>query len=115
VKHASHRHSQPFLFPSAWPDLAARLWHAELALDKTHRAGESRHHGGRSILPPYLFGVLGSGSSTARDGRDGIDLQIISATPVLFAYERPVETWRWIVRNCSTMRRLNFAAGEKAD
>ena len=23
--------------------------------------------------------------------RDGIDLQVISATPVLFAYERPVE------------------------
>jgi len=42
-----------------------------------------------------------------------VAMQVISATPVLFAYERPLEQ-AWNLRNGSTMRRSNFAATGKA-
>ena len=86
---ANHRHPYAFL-PESWPDLAARYRLAELAVDQTHRAGKADIMRRRQVL---------SRTSTPRVGilnfackrwiADSIDLQVISATPVLFAYERP--------------------------
>ena len=53
-------------FPDSWPDPGGTLRHAELALDQEHRTRKSGRYGGRPLLPPYLFGVLGSGSSPCR-------------------------------------------------
>ena len=47
---------------------------------------------GDRVLPPHLLRVLGSRRYDLQEmDRDGVDMQVISATPVLFAYERPAE------------------------
>src|ERR1700730_5258653 len=78
-------------FPASWPDLAARYgtpdwpWIKHIGADKADIMVGDRFF--RSI-----YSACWDPEVRLREmDRDGIDLQVISATPVLFAYERPVE------------------------
>src|ERR1700678_507770 len=78
-------------FPSSWPDLAERYGTPNWPSIKHTEPGKAdimigdeffRHIGSAGWDPEIRLQEM--------EG-DGIDLQVISATPVLFGYERPVE------------------------
>jgi len=78
-------------FPSSWPDLAERYGTPNWPSIKHTEPGKAdimigddffRHIGSACWDPEIRLQEM---------ERDGIDLQVISATPVLFGYERPVE------------------------
>src|ERR1700730_14385920 len=78
-------------FPGSWPDLAARYgtpnwpWIKHTGADKADSMVGDRFF--RSI-----YSACWDPEVRLREmDRDGIDLQVISATPVLFAYDRPIE------------------------
>jgi aminocarboxymuconate-semialdehyde decarboxylase len=78
-------------FPSSWPDLAARYgtlnwpWIRHTEPEKADIMVGDRFF-------RHIYSACWDPEVRLREmDRDGIDLQIISATPVLFAYERPVE------------------------
>jgi aminocarboxymuconate-semialdehyde decarboxylase len=78
-------------FPKQWPDFAARFGTSDWPWIK--HLGEGR---AMVMVGEREFRPIGSAcwdvSKRLEDlDRDGIDLQIICATPVLFAYERPAE------------------------
>jgi|HubBroStandDraft_6_1064221.scaffolds.fasta_scaffold00233_3 aminocarboxymuconate-semialdehyde decarboxylase len=78
-------------FPSSWPDLAARYgtpnwpwikhtepWKADIMVGERF----FRHINAACWDPEVRLQEM---------DRDGVDVQVVSATPVLFAYDRPVE------------------------
>jgi aminocarboxymuconate-semialdehyde decarboxylase len=78
-------------FPAAWPDLAARFGTPDWPWIKYTEPGKAdimvgdrffRHIGSACWDPDVRLQEM---------DRDGIHLQVMSATPVLFAYDRPVE------------------------
>jgi aminocarboxymuconate-semialdehyde decarboxylase len=78
-------------FPSSWPDLAARYGTPNWPRIKHTEPGKAD-----ILLGDRFFRQIHSAcwdpEVRLQDmDRDGIDLQVISATPVLFAYERPAE------------------------
>jgi aminocarboxymuconate-semialdehyde decarboxylase len=78
-------------FPSAWPDLAARYGTPNWPWIKHTERGKADIMVGDRFFR-HIYSACWDPEVRLREmDRDGIDLQIISATPVLFAYERPVE------------------------
>src|SRR5271154_136501 len=78
-------------FPSSWPDLAARYGTANWPWIKHTEPGkEDIMVGDRFFRHIYSAGWDADVRLQEMD-RDGIDVQVISATPVLVAYERPLE------------------------
>jgi aminocarboxymuconate-semialdehyde decarboxylase len=78
-------------FPSSWPDLAARYGTPDWPWIKPTEPGKADIMVGDRFFR-HIDSACWDPEVRLRDmDRDGIDLQIISATPVLFAYERPVE------------------------
>src|ERR1700683_4302400 len=78
-------------FPSSWPDLAARYGTPNWPrLNKTEPGKADIMVGDRFFR--HINSACWDADVRLREmDRDGVDLQMISATPVLFAYERPVE------------------------
>src|SRR5580698_2301275 len=78
-------------FPSSWPDLAARYGTPDWPSIKHTEPGKADIMVGDRFFR-HIDSACWDPEVRLRDmDRDGIDLQIISATPVLFAYDRPVE------------------------
>jgi aminocarboxymuconate-semialdehyde decarboxylase len=78
-------------FPSAWPDLAARYGTPNWPSIKHTEPGKADILVGDRFFR-HIYSACWDPEIRLREmDRDGIDLQVISATPVLFAYERPVE------------------------
>jgi aminocarboxymuconate-semialdehyde decarboxylase len=78
-------------FPSAWPDLAARYGTPNWPWIKHTEPGKADIMVGDRFFR-HIYSACWDPEVRLREmDRDGIDLQVISATPVLFAYERPVE------------------------
>jgi aminocarboxymuconate-semialdehyde decarboxylase len=78
-------------FPNSWPDLAARYGTPDWPRIKHTEPGKADIMVGDRFFR-HIDSACWDPEVRLRDmDRDGIDLQIISATPVLFAYERPVE------------------------
>jgi aminocarboxymuconate-semialdehyde decarboxylase len=78
-------------FPSAWPDLAARYGTPNWPWIKHTEPGKADIMVGDRFFR-HIYSACWDPEVRLREmDRDGVDLQIISATPVLFAYERPVE------------------------
>src|SRR5512135_2428285 len=78
-------------FPQSWPDLAARYGSPDWP-----RIKHTEHGKAEIMLGDRFFRAISSACWDAdvrlqEMDRDGVDLQIVSATPVLFAYERPAE------------------------
>jgi aminocarboxymuconate-semialdehyde decarboxylase len=78
-------------FPSSWPDLAARYGTPNWPWIKHAEPGKADIMVGDRFFR-HIYSACWDPEVRLREmDRDGIDLQVISATPVLFAYERPVE------------------------
>jgi aminocarboxymuconate-semialdehyde decarboxylase len=93
-------------FPSSWPDLAARFGTPDWPWIKHTEPGKAEIMVGEKLFRHIYSACWDPEVRLQEMDRDGVDMQIISATPVLFAYERPVEQ----ARDCAQL--FNDAALE---
>jgi aminocarboxymuconate-semialdehyde decarboxylase len=78
-------------FPESWPDLSARFGTPDWPWIKHTEPGNADVMVGDRFFR-HIYSACWDPELRLREmDRDGIDSQIISATPVLFAYNRPVE------------------------
>jgi aminocarboxymuconate-semialdehyde decarboxylase len=78
-------------FPNSWPDLAARYGTPNWPWIKHTEPGKADIMVGDRFFR-HIYSACWDPEVRLREmDRDGIDLQVISATPVLFAYDRPVK------------------------
>ena len=78
-------------FPSSWPDLAARYGTPNWPWIKHTEPGKADIMVGDRFFRHIYSACWDPEVRLQEMDRDGVDVQVISATPVLFAYERPVE------------------------
>src|SRR3984957_19732714 len=78
-------------FPATWPDLAKRYGTPNWPLIKHTEPGKAEIMVGERFFRHIYSACWDPAVRLQEMDRDGVDLQVISATPVLFAYERPVE------------------------
>ena len=78
-------------FPQQWPDLAKRYGTAEWPWIKHNGDGKADIMLGDRFFRHVYAACWDPEVRLQEMDRDGIDLQVISSTPVLFAYNRPVE------------------------
>jgi aminocarboxymuconate-semialdehyde decarboxylase len=78
-------------FPKAWPDLAARYGTPNWPWIKHTEPGKADVMVGDRFFRHIYSACWDPQLRLEEMDRDHIDLQVISATPVLFAYERPIE------------------------
>jgi aminocarboxymuconate-semialdehyde decarboxylase len=78
-------------FPNSWPDLAARYGTPNWPWIKHTEPGKADIMVGDRFFRHIYSACWDPDVRLEEMDRDGIDLQVISATPVLFAYERPVK------------------------
>jgi aminocarboxymuconate-semialdehyde decarboxylase len=78
-------------FPKSWPDLAARHGTANWPWIKHTDAGKADIMVGDRFFRHIYSACWDPEVRLQEMDRDGVDLQVISATPVLFAYDRPIE------------------------
>ncbi len=78
-------------FPRAWPDLAARYGTPEWPWIKHTEPGKADIMVGDRFFRHIYSACWDPEVRLKEMDRDGIDMQVMSATPVLFAYNRPVE------------------------
>jgi aminocarboxymuconate-semialdehyde decarboxylase len=78
-------------FPRAWPDLAARYGTPDWPWIKHTEAGKADIMVGDRFFRQIYSACWDAEFRLREMDRDGIDTQVLSATPVLFAYDRPVE------------------------
>lgn len=75
--------------PEKWPDLAERFGTPDWPWMRHTEAGKAMLMVGDKDFRP-VYDACWDGSRRVEEmDRDGIDLQVISATPILFAYNRP--------------------------
>src|SRR5882762_8331501 len=78
-------------FPHSWPDLAARFGTPNWPWIKHTEQGRAEIMVGDRLFRHISSACWDPEVRLAEMDRDGVDMQVISATPVLFAYDRPVE------------------------
>jgi aminocarboxymuconate-semialdehyde decarboxylase len=78
-------------FPRTWPDLAARFGTPDWPWIKHTEPGKAEIFIGDKFFRKIYDACWDAEVRLREMDRDGIDVQIISATPVLFAYNRPAE------------------------
>jgi aminocarboxymuconate-semialdehyde decarboxylase len=78
-------------FPQSWPDLAARFGTPNWPWIKHTEPGKADIMVGDRFFRHIYSACWDPEVRLQEMDRDGVDVQIMSATPVLFAYERPVE------------------------
>jgi aminocarboxymuconate-semialdehyde decarboxylase len=78
-------------FPRDWPDLAARYGTPDWPRIKHTKPGEAEIFVGDRFFRNIYSACWDAEVRLTEMDRDGVDMQVISATPVLFAYDRPVE------------------------
>ncbi len=78
-------------FPRSWPDLAARYGTPNWPWIKHTEAGKADIMVGDRFFRHVYDACWDPEVRLQEMDRDGVDLQVISATPVLFAYDRPSE------------------------
>jgi aminocarboxymuconate-semialdehyde decarboxylase len=78
-------------FPRTWPDLAARFGSPNWPWIEHTEPGKAKIMLGDRFFRDIYSACWDPEVRLAEMDRDGVDIQIISATPVLFAYERPAE------------------------
>ena len=77
-------------FPKSWPDLAARYGTPDWPWIKHTEPGKADIMVGDRFFRHIYSACWDPEVRLQEMDRDGIDLQVMSATPVLFAYERPI-------------------------
>ena len=78
-------------FPSSWPDLAARYGTPNWPWIKHTEPGQADIMVGDGFFRHISSACWDPEVRLQEMDRDGVDVQVMSATPVLFAYERPVQ------------------------
>jgi aminocarboxymuconate-semialdehyde decarboxylase len=78
-------------FPRGWPDLAARYGTPDWPWIKHTEAGKAEIMVGDRFFRHIDSACWDPDVRLEEMDRDGVGIQVISATPVLFAYDRPVE------------------------
>ena len=78
-------------FPRTWPDLAARYGTPNWPWIKHTEPGKAEIMVGDRFFRHIYAACWDPEVRLQEMDRDGVDLQVLSATPVLFAYERPTE------------------------
>jgi aminocarboxymuconate-semialdehyde decarboxylase len=78
-------------FPSSWPDLAARYGTPNWPWIKHTEPGKADIMVGERFFRHINAACWDPEARLQEMDRDGVDVQVMSATPVLFAYDRPVE------------------------
>jgi len=78
-------------FPRTWPDLAARYGTPNWPWIKHTEPGNADIMVGDRFFRQIYSACWDPEVRLSEMDRDGVDVQVISATPVLFAYDRPVE------------------------
>jgi len=78
-------------FPRTWPDLAARYGTPDWPWIKHTDPGQADIMVGDRFFRKIYSACWDPEVRLREMNRDGVNLQVISATPVLFAYERPAE------------------------
>jgi aminocarboxymuconate-semialdehyde decarboxylase len=78
-------------FPREWPDLAARYGTSNWPWIKHAGDGKAEIMVGDRFFRQIYSACWDAEVRLREMDRDGIDTQVLSATPVLFAYDRPVE------------------------
>ena len=78
-------------FPRTWPDLAARFGTPNWPWIKHTEPGKAEIMVGDRFFRHIYSACWDPEVRLAEMDRDGIEMQVLSATPVLFAYERPLE------------------------
>jgi len=76
-------------FPAAWPDLAARFGTPDWPWLRRDGPDDATVMIGGREFRPITSACWDADVRLADMDRDGVDVQVVSATPVLFAYERP--------------------------
>jgi len=76
-------------FPESWPDLAQRFGTPDWPSIRHLGAGKAMIMVGEREFRPVYSACWDPDTRLAEMDRDGVDLQILCATPVLFAYMRP--------------------------
>ena len=75
--------------PETWPDLAERFGTPDWPWMRHTEAGKAMLMSGEKEFRPVYDACWSADRRIEEMDRDGIDLQVISATPILFAYDRP--------------------------
>jgi aminocarboxymuconate-semialdehyde decarboxylase len=78
-------------FPRTWPDLAARFGTPNWPWIKHAETGKAEIMVGDRFFRHIYSACWDPEVRLQEMDRDGVEMQVISATPVLFAYDRPVE------------------------
>jgi len=78
-------------FPRTWPDLAARYGTPNWPSIRHTEAGKADIMVGDRFFRHIYAACWDPEVRLQEMDRDGVEMQVISATPVLFAYDRPVE------------------------
>jgi aminocarboxymuconate-semialdehyde decarboxylase len=78
-------------FPAAWPDLAERYGTPDWPWIKHTEPGKADIMVGERFFRHIYSACWDPEVRLQEMDRDGVEMQVISATPVLFAYDRPVE------------------------
>lgn len=78
-------------FPESWPDLAQRFGTPDWPSLKHLGKGKAMVMVGSKEFRPIYSACWDPAKRLEEMDRDGVDLQILCATPVLFAYMRPAE------------------------
>ena len=76
-------------FPESWPDLAQRFGTLDWPWMKPLGGGQAMVMVGSREFRPITSACWDAEVRLAEMDRDGVDIQILCATPVLFAYQRP--------------------------
>ncbi|MFQ5548471.1 MAG: amidohydrolase family protein [Woeseia sp.] len=76
-------------FPESWPDLAGKFGTPDWPWLRHDGNGKATVMVGDREFRPVYDACWNAARRLEEMDRDGIDLQVISATPVLFAYNRP--------------------------
>ena len=76
-------------FPRTWPDLAARYGTPDWPWIKHTEAGKAEIMVGDRFFRQIYSACWDAEMRLNEMDRDGVETQVLSATPVLFAYERP--------------------------
>ena len=76
-------------FPESWPDLASRFGTPDWPSIRHQGNGKAMIMVGEREFRPIHSGCWDPGRRLEEMDRDGVDIQILCATPVLFAYLRP--------------------------
>ncbi len=78
-------------FPETWPDLAEKFGTPDWPWMRHEGDGKAMVMLGEKEFRPVYDGCWDTKRRLEELDRDGIDLQVICATPILFAYNRPAQ------------------------